>query len=195
MYRTTEISKLRKGKIDHLPLTVWSLLNDKTWLAGGALQTLVDKEAKIFDYDIFFGEKEEVINVRRSLPVQGYALIFECPKGELYTYKHPSFGTKIQLITKFFYPNMESVIDSFDIKAGMFITNGRELVWTKDAVKGVKDKILEIHRITYPISTLKRLVKYAKDKGYSIPRDTYYEYFHLATTQSWAEDDLVFYID
>lgn len=146
-----------------------NLLNDSTWLAGGALRAaLRGDDDEIVDYDMFFRSSLDAAKVEVELETLGAETVFKCPEGKLTTMKYK--GMKIQLITEFFYATMSDCINSFDINASRFITNG-DIVLTKySAVRDVLKKQITLHRVDFPVATMLRIAKYSR-KGYKLKSD------------------------
>jgi hypothetical protein len=173
------------------------IVNEDVWLAGGSLRTLIDPKEEVSDYDLFFKNQEyfdrdsALINkglvrfVKQKLTNLGFKLTFECPEGKLYTYTkpfcsvckcfvieehhmhHPITNAKVQLICEYFYSSPEELLSTFDLTPCLFATDGTFLYVYKSGIKSVKKKIAELHRLTYPVSSIKRLIKYA-NKGYNV---------------------------
>lgn len=141
-----------------------NLLNDKTWLAGGALRSALTS-ALISDYDVFFSNTYESARVEVELEHLGAETVFKCPEGKLTTMTFD--GMKIQLITEFFYENMEHLIDTFDITACRFATDGKVMVTKYSSIRDTYKKRINLHRVDFPVATMKRIAKYA-NKGYTI---------------------------
>jgi hypothetical protein len=74
-------------------------------------------------------------------------------------------GMKIQLITEFFYDSMETCINSFDINACRFITDGVTVLTKYSAVRDVLKKQITLNRVDFPVATMMRIAKYSR-KGY-----------------------------
>lgn len=147
-----------------------NLLNDSTWLAGGALRAaLRGDDDEIVDYDMFFRSSLDAAKVEVELESIGADTVFKCPEGKLTTMKYK--GMKIQLITEFFYTNMEECVNSFDINASRFITDGGETVLTKySAVRDVLEKQITLNVVNFPVATMLRIAKYSR-KGYRLKSD------------------------
>ncbi len=114
--------------------------------------------------------------VREKLLAAGAKLIFECPEGKLYPYKFPNtpidqdvfeIGAKVQLITEKPFINPIQLILGFDFGATCGAYDGVNFYIHPKMIKDIKTKTLSLIQLTYPIATLKRIVKYAK-KGYKI---------------------------
>lgn len=140
------------------------LLNDKTWLAGGALRSALTG-AEISDYDMFFRDSYQSAKAEVELESRGAETVFKCPQGKLTTMKLN--GMKIQLITEFFYDNMDHLIDTFDITACRFATDGKVMVTKYSAIRDTYNKKINLHRVDFPVATMKRVAKYAA-KGYKL---------------------------
>lgn len=160
--------KLSLEKIDankRLDPFILSLLNDKIWLAGGALRSAYNKTEDIVDYDLFFSSKQFVEPTKQKLEQKGYKKIFECPEGKLTTYCLNDI--KVQCITEFYYSQQFNLIDSFDICACRYSTNGKNVYTFYSSLRDSKKKLINLNRIDFPAATLKRIAKYSK-KGYRL---------------------------
>lgn len=142
-------------------------------LAGGAARSLYDPEATINDYDFFFIKNgclnfaDGISAARQMLTEAGFENTYTCPKGWLYTYESKERKIKIQLITEKEYDSVEALLDSFDLTAAMFAVDFTNTVYyTEQAVEDVKNKKLNLHKISYPVSTFKRIMKYIMLHGF-----------------------------
>lgn len=68
----------------------------------------------------------------------------------------------VQAIRFRFYESAEQVIDSFDYTVTMFVLDDNDLVTTPYALWDLGRRKLAVHRITYPVATMRRLLKYTK---------------------------------
>lgn len=157
------------------------LINKDVWLAGGALRTLIDQNETICDYDLFFRdvhrfESKKVFDpisiTRLNLEKLGFKLTYQCPEGKLYTYeKKVSIdgkvnAYKVQLITEDFYSSPEELLSTFDLSPTYFCTDGEYLWTSRQAIRSVKKKVCSLLKLSYPVSTFNRIIKYY-GKGYS----------------------------
>ncbi len=186
------------------------LLNKDVFLAGGSIRSFLMKntETKINDYDIFFLNLSLVNSVREKLVVAGAKLIFQCPEGKLFTYKFPDegyvdiddyrAGMKIQLICERAYIDPVQCIMSFDMGACMGAFDDEYLYIASQMVKDVVSKNLTLNILTYPIATLKRIIKYNR-KGYKtsdISKKFVEEIIDQTIHgQTWDVENLRVYID
>ena len=132
----------------------------KVMLAGGAM-----RPGKPADYDFFFKDIDASIYAEAFFRDIGAKTKFVCPEGLLTTLEYR--GNKIQLITERFYKSMEELIDTFDLIPCCAATDWERSVRHYLFNDLVEKKEVKLHRITYPVSTLARLVRYA-GKGYKV---------------------------
>ena len=191
MYKISNIKKSKLLKIQ--PLLDLGIINKQVWVAGGALQTLVCPADTIFDYDIFFNTLDQLRRTIAILESKDYYCIFKCPLGELYSYSN---GThKVQLITKFAYPTIADMLNSFDFQCTMWGYDGKDLYTTREAIRSSKKRKVTINKITYPVATLKRIFKYINNKLYTIDNDTLVSLVVNINTMDLDESNLIFYVD
>lgn len=177
------------------PILELDIINHDVWLAGGSLQTLVNKGDVIYDYDIFFKDLWRAEHVKTMLVNKGFECIFSCPLGELFTFKRPSDGIKVQLITKFQYENVEQMLQSFDLQASMWGMDHQFVYTSRETISSTKHKRITFNKISYPIATLKRIFKYKDVKGYTIDNDALLSLVININTMDLDESNLIFYVD
>jgi hypothetical protein len=133
------------------------------WLAGGAIRrTLLGQEPES-DLDIFFPDAIMLDGFRRQVEAAGLTKVRETEhhihlRGSLGESKIPR---DVQLIRIGFYPTAEVVIDSFDFTICQFAFDGETLTTGEFALWDLGRKRLAVHKITYPVSSARRLLKYA----------------------------------
>lgn len=145
------------------------------FIAGGSLRSLIDKNDKINDIDVFFISENEIDATEKLNQAKVYFLgyperykkVFECPEGKLITYKDLMSGLKIQLINDKVITNPESLLNNFDFNACRFAIYGGWLYYSRQSIKDVKSKKLSLFNLIYPVATIKRVYKYM-DKGYQV---------------------------
>jgi hypothetical protein len=149
-------------------------LSDDVWLAGGALRGIVGEKNTINDFDVFFRNPTAYQNLISRLDQHKILkLVFSCPNNKLKTYsgivKHDdsSFYIKIQLITPKFYDTVEELLNSFDINACRLIMDNKFLYTYRSILKDIKHREINLHNVTHPNATFKRMLKY-QSKGYKI---------------------------
>lgn len=156
-----------------MPVVVRDLLIEvpTAVLAGGAIRDHIVGVTPV-DYDIFFydhGKKyyTAVDDARRFLWARGFDCVFECPNGQLYTYKNKD-NVKVQLILKRKYEGLHDLFESFDFNLCCYATKDdcSAIYYTREAHNDLYTKKLTLNNIEYPVATINRLYKY-RQKGYN----------------------------
>jgi len=133
------------------------------WLAGGAIRrTLLGQEPES-DLDIFFSDAMVLDGFRRSLEAKGMTKVRET---EHHVHFRGALGDSaiprdIQLIRISFYPNAAAVIESFDFTICQFAFDGKTMTLGDYALWDLGRRRLAVHKITYPVSSARRMLKYA----------------------------------
>lgn len=179
--------------LDVLDGDVLSLLGDGVVLAGGALRALVDASEEISDYDLFVLDQGIIPKLKSSLEHLEYNLCFECPKGQLYTYKNLE-GTKVQIINKRAYKDCEDLISSFDITACCAAYDGEVFYTNERFVFDNLNKLINLNKVEYPNATLRRIVKYS-NKGFKLSNAAVTTFTSTVNGMILTEDNTEFYID
>jgi hypothetical protein len=147
----------------------YQLLNDDVYFAGGALRTLIDKDDKLIDFDLFFKSRDALNNTAKQLENLDAKNIYKCPEDKLFTYKLDEL--KIQLIAEDFYVNVDNLLSSFDINACRACIHKDYLYIDNVTIKDIKKKRITLHQVDYHVATFNRMLKY-KNKGYYLPNET-----------------------
>lgn len=157
------------------------------------------------DIDIFFYDarvKSAFIEHVLDEIFDGLNVIFQCPKGELTTLSGSWNGHswKIQLITKKNYPDLATLLESFDFsvcQTGVTFCDGvYSELFLRDAITDIMNKRLVLKNITYPIATVHRVKKYL-DKGFR-PDDLelfYYDMLERIKTIEFTSENTALYLD
>lgn len=133
------------------------------WIAGGALRRTIANQPLDSDFDFFFRDADVLARWENNLPETLK------PVRETQHHKHwrgvlpgSELPVDIQAIRFKFYDRAEAVIDSFDYTITMFALDGETLVTTPEALWDLGRRRLAIHRVTYPVATMRRMLKYTK---------------------------------
>lgn len=162
IYSTSNVSVYKFYKLRR----ILKYLNENIYLAGGSLRTILKCSGEqVSDFDFFFKSFQEVSPLRKRLCDEGWEMVFECPDGFLYTYK--SGNHKLQLICETEYTSATALISSFDVSACMAAWHNGVLTFTREFVRSVKTKNLRTCNVSFPVATIKRLIKYSQ-KGYNV---------------------------
>lgn len=199
-------TRIKQRRLDQIrPLLELDILSEHVVLAGGSVSSIINTELPVNDYDIFFlkyqhlgavspvSSYQPVLDVKNKLEEQGYSLVFNCPAGHLYTYKKD--GVKIQLITKNTYKDVNELLYTFDFVPCMCAYyNGELVIPLKQTIKCCKFKTLEVHYISYPTSSLRRLLKYHK-KGFYPTNQCLKKIAYDINNTSLNDHNMAFYFD
>jgi hypothetical protein len=181
---TFKLSSLSKRIVpDMEKFLSYQLLNDDVYFAGGALRTLIDKDDKIEDFDLFFKSRDALDKTAEQLVSLDAKNTYKCPEGKLFTYKLDEM--KIQLIAEDFYHNITFLLDSFDVNACRAGIHQDNLYIDNTTIKDIKKKHITLHRVDYHVATFNRMLKY-KNKGYYLPNDTIKKYVEDCWKRGYA---------
>lgn len=146
------------------------LLPEGALIAGGCFESII-RGFSPKDIDIFFKNKESLKESVANLTNQGFKLI-EDPKHlddeekRFVTIKKEGYPD-LQLIKIRYYGSLKELLDTFDFTAAQIGFDKQELLMNEASLIDILRKRLVINKITYPSSTLRRMIKYSK-KGYYI---------------------------
>ncbi len=138
------------------------------WLGGGAIRRSLLDMPQDSDYDFFFKDENSFLVWQNSMPPTmkitketAHHIQYE---GVLFEDADP---VVIQGIYFKFYQTPKDVIDSFDFTITQFVLDGDTLITTAEALWDTANKRLAINKITYPVATMRRLLKYTKQGFYA----------------------------
>ena len=154
--------------------------SDGPWIAGGAVRRTVTGEKMDTDYDFFFKSPEQADAFEDALVNLGANLTSRNDKNSTYilpsmtlseTYEdgQPIFlpEIKIQVIRFRYYNSPTEVIGSFDFTLCQFAYDGEYIYMNPFSLYDVARKRLVPNVITYGVSSLRRMMKYAK-QGFTV---------------------------
>lgn len=161
------------------------------WIAGGIVRELLtnkDWDQSGSDIDIFVKNDEQLLEVEQQLERLTHAIpsqfldsslskIHESENAITYEYKCGSKVLIVQLINHMF-ENVEAIINKFDFTISQFVTDGNVLCVGDTTLFDLGMKQIRINKITYPVSSLQRLIKYSK-KGYKACNQTLSDFLIL----------------
>ena len=130
-------------------------------LAGGAARSMYDS-SPIHDYDLYFTTPAYITGVAKYLGDKNYKCAYASPDHKFFTYIHNTNRDKIQLIGFRDYYNPKHIIDTFDFTITQFAYSGNSIITTQKSLDDLKNKMLCLHKLTYPTATMKRVSKYVK---------------------------------
>ncbi|OPH61910.1 hypothetical protein BC351_01320 [Paenibacillus ferrarius] len=137
-------------------------ITNEMWLAGGAIRrTLIGSELSS-DFDLFF--KNEAILKQYAKSLEGKKAKKTAETEHHITYCLDIKGNTriIQLIKIGYYESPEAVIDTFDFTIAQFAYDGTDLFCGRYSLWDLSRKRLALHKLTYGVATMRRLIKYTK---------------------------------
>lgn len=146
------------------------------FIAGGAIRRVFLGEKGVkSDVDVFFQTQDDFNKCKEYFTKPCNKAYFSLNKdGENNTsfkYKNSEgVETEIQLIKKIFPGGVEDLFDNFDFTICQFAlcaSNLDVLYYTEEALYDTLNKRLVINKITYPIASLRRIIKYSKQGFYA----------------------------
>ena len=148
--------------LGQLLLSLPDLSSAGPWLAGGALRRTLLAQEPSSDLDFFFRDADQLLAFAASLEFAGMTKTRETEHHVEYRGKVGDSGIDriVQLIRFSFYSTAQQVIDSFDYTICQFVFDGTVLTVGDYALWDLGRKRLAIHKIRYPLATMRRMIKY-----------------------------------
>ncbi len=145
------------------------LSSDGPWIAGGALRRRLQGKEPDSDFDFFFHDADQLAAFVRELEARGMEKVRETEHHVHYRGRLGKSGTDrdVQCIRFSFYGSAASVIDSFDYTICMLAFDGQTLTVGDFTLWDLGRQRLAIHKITYPVATMRRLLKYGQ-QGFTV---------------------------
>lgn len=146
---------------------ILAAVGNGAWCAGGAIRRTLMKQALDSDFDFFFRSADALAEWEKKLPATvTFIRETEHHKHWKGTVEGSALPVEIQAIRFRYYDSAEAVIDSFDYTITQFALDGDRLVTTPEALWDLGRKRLAIHKVTYPVATMRRMLKYTR-QGYT----------------------------
>ena len=133
------------------------------WLCGGAIRRVVADGENTSDFDYFFADKSQVDTFTSWMQQHGGTIVRTTATNTTWSLKKHA----VQQISLRYYGSIEEVLDSFDFTICQFGWDGEMLAVGPYALWDLGRKKLALHKLTYGVSTLRRLMKYAR-QGFTI---------------------------
>ena len=139
------------------------------YLAGGALRRMISGESGESDWDFFFKDNEVYSLFKDALLTSPrFSVISSEEREKNLTLKMVlndlNVTIECQLIHFEFYQDIPYLLSTFDYTICQFGTDGFDLHFGDSSLDDLRDKKLVVCNITYPISSMRRLLKYSKNK-------------------------------
>jgi len=131
------------------------------WLGGGSIRRTLLGQPLDSDFDFFFKSEEALGFWQDSLP-NTVVKVKETEHHIQYegTLRGSDLKVILQAIRFKYYTSAEEVLDSFDYTITQVVYDGTYLHTTPEALWDMGRKKLVIHKVTYPVSTMRRMLKY-----------------------------------
>lgn len=136
------------------------------WLAGGAVRRSLMGERLDSDFDVFFSCQEQMVSFGGRMEELGAKVLFSNDKQKTFLLPVGDQEVKLQLVYIAYYAGPEALLDSFDFTITQFATDGENLYCGDYSLWDLGRKKLALHKLTYGVATVRRLIKYAR-QGYT----------------------------
>lgn len=138
------------------------LSSEGPWLAGGALRRTLLRQEPDSDFDFFFRDAEQLSKFQSELEARGLRKVRETEHHLHYRgMVDGNVPRDIQLIRFAHYADAAAVIDSFDFTICQMAFDGLTLSVGSYTLWDLGRKRLALHKITFPVSSMRRVLKYA----------------------------------
>lgn len=130
------------------------------WLAGGAIRRTLIGMNLDSDFDFFFHDVDQLAVFRKAIESKGAKKTANNEHAETYILKITGKDRIIQLIKMGFYESAEQLLDSFDFTVTQLAYDGTDFIFGKYTLWDLSRKRLALHKLTYGVSSTRRLIKY-----------------------------------
>lgn len=138
------------------------------WLGGGALRRSIAAMPLESDFDFFFFDEGQLKHFCEGLAAAGLTKEKETQHHEQWEGYLPKAkrSVVIQCIKFQYYKTAEEVIESFDFTVCQFSYDGSNVYAADYALWDLGRKRLAVNKISFPVSSMRRLLKYTR-QGYT----------------------------
>lgn len=145
--------------IDYLPQLD---LQDGPWIAGGAARLAWHNiDLGDHDIDIFFANERQWEEYGKFCSKVDIENSFTTNNATTYQFKIKDLAFKLQLIKKDWYRDYESIFNNFDFTCCQFVTDGKNVITTENAINDTNKKILSYNNHTTRTLDTRRVIKYS----------------------------------
>lgn len=139
------------------------------WVAGGSVRGLFARTSMDSDFDFFFSNADQASVFTSAVEVAGALLKSKNDKNSTWIIPASQAGPEIrvQAVTFAYFESMQKVIESFDFTICQFAFDGTHFEVGEFSLWDVARKRIVPARITFGVSSLRRLLKYGR-QGYTI---------------------------
>jgi len=132
------------------------------WIAGGAIRRTLLQEPLASDVDYFFREEAQASAFGADMELRGAKIVGSREQVTTWSIEIDEKKVIVQGITLGYYPTLEDVLDSFDFTITQFGYDGTDLVCGRFSLWDLARKRLALHKLTFGVSTVRRLIKYTR---------------------------------
>lgn len=153
---------------------------DGPWVAGGSVRRLISRLPQESDFDFFFRDQEQFDAFCAAMKERGskvtaesdFNVTFRLPAAEAKSTGDDEFSPggpelKVQAIRVAYHASVEAVVESFDFSICQCGYDGADLTFGQWALFDIASKRLVPGRISYGVSSVRRVIKYAR-QGFTI---------------------------
>ena len=133
---------------------------DGPWLAGGSLRRMLLGQRLESDLDFFFRNETQLASFRETVEDMGLEKKRETEHHVHYRGMVGDTQRDVQCIRFAYSSSADAVVDRFDFTICQFAYDGERLTVGEHALWDLGRKRLAVHKITYPVSSMRRLLKY-----------------------------------
>ena len=153
----------RSGKDPFMVDAIRETFNTKgSWLGGGAIRRTLMGMPLDSDFDFFFENEDSLGGFSDNAIAAGLKQTKETEHHQQFEGDFEGEQIKVQAIKFQYYKTPVEVIDSFDYTITMFALQGDTLYTTPESLWDLGRKRLALNKVTYPVSTLRRMLKYSR---------------------------------
>jgi hypothetical protein len=149
-------------------------------ISGGFALSVVNEDKNAKDVDFFFTSQkafEETLELFKNPPEKAWAykgyktseIKYDQNSRYVLLEHEKETRPKVQLLKMVWYDDAEHIIDSFDFTIIQFAFTNKEFVYNGASFMDLSRKRLVLHRMQFPASTLRRLIKYTQKGYYACP--------------------------
>ena len=139
------------------------------YLAGGAVRRVFSGNSSLeSDFDFFFASEKAHTDFVASLKdIDNAKVVRETKNSSTFKVVVNDTEAEINTVSIRFFESVENCIESFDFTACMFGYDGENVITTPQALWDLARRRIRVNKITYPVASLRRLIKYTKQGFYA----------------------------
>lgn len=142
--------------------------NTSHWLAGGIVRRAISNKKLDSDWDFFFHNKTDFDIFIDKTKAMGGEFLSKTKNNQSFVYRKNDYTYTIQAINVQYYETLEHVLDTFDFTICQFgLLDEDTIMCGNFSLYDLGRKRLVVNKVTYGISTIRRLIKYSKQGFYA----------------------------